>query len=493
MQTCFASRNRILLACVLGILTTGAVIHSTSAQSRESTVVLAHSEDSGCQLDGITVTAVLGQRPGLSDTLPGAPTNRILYYANPQDGVITLTVLLTDTGEGCWLWSSPAFSRTVPFERYPVTSTPTLITYPVKSHSGPTATILITSSLWSTDSLRSRTILTFTQDLDPPSSTITAPSEVWGARVPLTWKAGDNESGIYSVTLWYSYTFPAGSSSGWEAYRAVAPRERTSGTLVFPPPVAFYSTSVSYAFATTARDYVGNEEATPPMVAEAEVLVHPAHLFMPLVVRNYRPLVNGSFDDGLNGWLTGKGPFNGHGNGVPQGVASFDGDDRALLGQPSASDGGIPVGYGHIAQTFTVDKRYLELQYYIITYDIVEGTDGYYDTFEVSVNLGPDEIEDAQRDDRGCSSTALNPEGALEVPSNGGLAFCGGRAGSASDAGQRWEFQDWKTVTLDLEEFQGQSITLYMAVWSREYKPPFWNNEAWYNTWVYVDEIKLRD
>jgi len=58
--------------------------------------------------------------------------------------------------------------------------------------------------------------------------------------------------------------------------------------------------------------------------------------------------------------------------------------------------------------------------------------------------------------------------------------------------GSLWD-SGWKTVTLDMSTFQGQNITLYLSVWSREYESQYYNNRAWYNTWAYVDNLNPQE
>jgi hypothetical protein len=214
---------------------------------------------------------------------------------------------------------------------------------------------------------------------------------------------------------------------------------------------------------------------------------HTMHL--PMVMRSYRPFVNGDFEQELIGWDVRRGPFSGHGSGLPQSVVVFDQGKRALLGKAgSLPPNSIPVGYGTIAQTFTLGKPYVRLQYWVFSYDKAKGEERYYDTLEVSVNRAPDQISDAERDSKGCASTLLNPQGTLTV-SGDGLVFCGGinRPGQ----GTLWDTQGWKTVTLDLSAFHGSNITLYFTMWSREYKSPNYNDQGWFNTWAYVDNVQL--
>ncbi|MBN1178051.1 MAG: hypothetical protein JXD18_02495 [Anaerolineae bacterium] len=317
---------------------------------------------------------------------------------------------------------------------------------------------------------------TFVVDVTPPESAAVAPPRVATGTVPVTWTASDTWSEVISTTLWYKK-----GAGDWTPY---VTRMADAGTFDFDPPVG----EGLYLFATTAEDRLGNVEAAPT-VSETETYVGPFRLFLPLAVRDYRPLANGDFEAGLAGWQTGRGPFAGHGSGMPQTAVRFDGSQRALLGDPAAANGAIRVGYGYVAQTFTVDAPLLQLQYRVLSYDIVKGDTHYYDTFEVSVDRPPDQVTDAQRDARGCTSTALNPSG-TRVVTDAGLVFCGGRAGTSADVGTVWDL-GWRTVTLDLSAFEGQNVTLYFAIWSREYNAAFYNDQAWYNTWAYVDNVTL--
>ncbi|MFQ5578161.1 MAG: right-handed parallel beta-helix repeat-containing protein [Anaerolineae bacterium] len=215
--------------------------------------------------------------------------------------------------------------------------------------------------------------------------------------------------------------------------------------------------------------------------------------YLPLVRRNHSHLINGDFEAGdFSGWNAGQSPFQGHGSGLPQAVLQFEGSLTARLGDPAFQDDAIPIGSGYIAQTFTVDQRYLQLRYRVQTYDIVLGQLGYADTFEVSLNTPPNQITDGERNSRGCNSEAaiLNPEGVLQPAT--GLVFCGGYFGFGSDVGTLRDL-GWKTVTLDLQNFQGGNVTLYFALWSREYQGDFYDDRGFYNTWVYIDDVQLSD
>jgi len=282
----------------------------------------------------------------------------------------------------------------------------------------------------------------------PTDVTISAPGHISETEFLVSWSANDAASGVVTYTVEYSGT----AYTDWQPW--LPSTTVTSDTFTAP------ATETDYILRVTAYDHVDNSAQ-----AQTMTYVGPYHVYLPVVARNYCPLVNGDFEDELRGWNAGQGPLSGHGSGLPQSVVVFNGGHRALLGEPSASDDAIPVGYGTIAQTFTLDKPYVQLQYWVFSYDIARGSQYYYDTFEVSVNRSPDQISNAERDSRGCASTVLNPEGTLTV-SGDGLVFCGGRPGT-SGQGTPWDTGAWKSVTLDMSAFQGTNITLFFAIWSR--------------------------
>jgi hypothetical protein len=214
--------------------------------------------------------------------------------------------------------------------------------------------------------------------------------------------------------------------------------------------------------------------------------------YFPIILKDFAYFTNGDFEtNSFYGWNTERGPFQGHGSGLLQAVVTFENSKNARLGYPLSRNGAIPVGYGVISQTFTLEERYLQIRYRVLTYDIVKGQFGYVDTFEVSLNTPPSQIRNSERDSRGCdneSSGILNPKGML-TPTNDGLILCGGYSGSSADVGTLRDL-GWNTVTLDLRSFQNQSVMLYFALWSREYTAPYRDDKAFYNTWVYIDNVR---
>jgi hypothetical protein len=242
--------------------------------------------------------------------------------------------------------------------------------------------------------------------------------------------------------------------------------------------------------ASRAADSSPGEPVRSPIVLAAPALQAGGTYtqFMPLVARSYGALVNGSFEQGLAGWKTERGPFQGYGSGLPSSAVALSSGHAALLGSTSGTNGTILVGYGTLYQPFVVRERYLRFRYWVYSHDVAYSNGRYYDTFEVSINRRLPDIVDVERNSRGCSGAALNPQGLLAVPANG-LVFCGGQPGIRGGNVSPWDTGGWRTVTLDLNAYSGQWVTLFLGLWSREYALPYIADQAWHNTWAYVDDV----
>jgi hypothetical protein len=215
-------------------------------------------------------------------------------------------------------------------------------------------------------------------------------------------------------------------------------------------------------------------------------------LLLPVVMNEPPTLRNGDFSSGFEFWTTGRGAFEGHGSGFNPQVANWNNRSlAALIGSPAYQNG----GYGYISQRFVVTQSYLKLDYELHTFDVYKQSENYYDTFEVSINQHPSLITTSDRDTR-CNAN-LNPVGSPPVtaPSDGGLVFCGGGIPPMPNPPVERIYPEGtsRTVILDLQAFQSQVITLYLALWSREYSDPYWDNGAYYNSWVYMTNFVLSD
>jgi hypothetical protein len=126
----------------------------------------------------------------------------------------------------------------------------------------------------------------------------------------------------------------------------------------------------------------------------------------------------------------------------------------------------------------------MTIWYRIRTHDLVWGTatNKYYDSFEIYIN-----------DVNWSEANSPNPADAwrktrcrdnLGVPdtSNDGLVFCDGNPSDSTGTGPAKDLL-WRKVELDLSQFKGEEITLYIATFNRV--------DGWYNTWTYVDDISV--
>jgi hypothetical protein len=177
---------------------------------------------------------------------------------------------------------------------------------------------------------------------------------------------------------------------------------------------------------------------------------------------------NGGFDQGLASWTTGGvlGASWVSDGGYPSGGGA------ALLGSPAwnaACLGGIPVGNGYIAQTISVPNLpnpTLTFSYHIYTQDWTGSVDlstaPPFDYFGVYA--------------LGAGMSGLNDASHL---------FYDGNTIQANGTGCTTPYDmGWKSSPpLSLSQFEGQTVTLYFAVWN--------GSDNDYNTYVYVDDVAV--
>lgn len=235
-----------------------------------------------CSFDSVTVTADPGSTPGISDTLPGDPGSRIVYFSEPvSSGVITVAVSLTNPTTSCFLWASPAFSMTD--QRQVTLTLPALrteMTFTVGRHHGPAVTAVLTSSKNITGSISPpHQVITLNLVLDntPPTSTARSPIVHYGlGPISVSWEAGDAGSGVATARLYY--VPPTGT--GW----------LDSGLIQAGMAGRFYFTPTrfgTYTFTTRADDNVGNREA---LSDKAWTLVNQVYIYLPSVLRDFPPV-----------------------------------------------------------------------------------------------------------------------------------------------------------------------------------------------------------
>lgn len=194
---------------------------------------------------------------------------------------------------------------------------------------------------------------------------------------------------------------------------------------------------------------------------------------------------NGDFENGWADWE--------HGGELAQTIVAdptraHHGNKVALLGNAGYNNlGGVPVGNGHIWHTFGVPDTgtpRLTIWYRIYTHDRIWGdsTNKYWDSFEIYINNvnwqqanDPDPNDPLRR--RLCRNNPGKPD-----TSRAGLVLCDGNPGDETGIEPPLDL-GWRSVTLDLTLLKGQDINLYLANFNR--------HDGWYNTWTYVDHIRM--
>lgn len=235
-------------------------------------------------------------------------------------------------------------------------------------------------------------------------------------------------------------------------------------------------------FEAWAQDKIGN--VSNPI--RQQVRVVPYRIYLPILLRNYAPFINGGFEDALIGWQT-NGQMSVSTVDTPTTPAAslrsarLGGDDQVY------ADGQVPTGYGAAWQSFSVPNTSapkMIVRYRVRTHDAMVGTTKYYDDFELSIDRAPVDVTDSERDALGCrSTTPLSSTFTAPVPAAGGLAVCDGNRGTPTKLPTLYD-TDWRTVTLDLSQVKAKgNITVYLANWNR--------NDRFWNTWTYVDSIEL--
>ena len=225
----------------------------------------------------------------------------------------------------------------------------------------------------------------------------------------------------------------------------------------------------NYTFEVTATDAAGN----PSTPATDTTRVGYYYLYLPITLRNYDPLTNGSFEGGLRSWTVSQSP-------LPVSVvtsvaerptgstAPADGDQAVVLGNPAyaCSSSGVPLGYAGIEQTIVVadDATNLVFNYIIYTQDAMPVQDAeYFDRFEVYIN------------------TTLKFADGNTV--NAGLDCSVWRRIPGPENPRHSATSGWATEEIDLTPYRGQSITIRFRNYSRF--------DHWFNTYTYVDNVHI--
>jgi len=419
--------------------------------------------------DDLIQAVVISSTLPFSDTRPGGAISRTVYFSNTMAGVITLTFEISGTPT-LTLTAGAAFSNTLAWVYTSTSSTMPWsqeVTYSVATEHETQPNIVYTA----TDGVQTTTVvITYVRDITAPVAPM--------LRSPFS----DTITNATTITFCWGRATD-GDGSGVAGYNL-----KLDGT-VFTISNTYSATVLSdgtYTWTVRAYDSVGNYGG---YATERALIVDTRKwIYLPLVLRNYAPFANGSFENGWNPW--------GHDGELRQSLTQDDhapdaeGQWSVLLGDPGYRNlGGVPVGSGRIWQTFSVprsDNPEIIIWYRIYTHDVVWGahTSKYYDSFEIYIK--DVDWSEANNPDPGDTWRKTRCRDSLGVPdaNNSGLVFCDGNDFNPSNEGPAKDL-DWRSVTLNLKEFEGQNITLYLAIFNRV--------DGWYNTWIYIDDIQLTD
>ncbi|MDW7990870.1 MAG: Ig-like domain-containing protein, partial [Anaerolineae bacterium] len=290
-------------------------------------------------------------------------------------------------------------------------------------------------------------------DLSPPQVTVTAPAQIPTGTFVVSWSADDGAgSGVAFYTV--AYREDDGSWQTWIPMTTTTSATFVSGTLEH-----------TYVFSVTATDGVGHRGT-----GTATTKVAKWRAYIPLVLRNYRPFVNGSFEEGLSGWTVIQNPLP---VSVVDQVAErtggttspADGSRILLLGNPDYPCFNVPLGHAAVEQTFVVPQNAISLtfQYIIWTQDGSPVNTYSYDLFEVFLN------NERKFDDTNRVNTGLGCAKWWRVP--------------GPDNPRNNATSGWARASIDLMPYRGQTVTLSFRLYSR--------HDQWYNTYVYIDDVRV--
>jgi hypothetical protein len=200
-----------------------------------------------------------------------------------------------------------------------------------------------------------------------------------------------------------------------------------------------------------------------PLYIEAQESINQANIWLPVIYKNYRPFVNGDFEQGDSGWILEN-------QGLPAQVITSSqgetiGSHSLLLGNPNYPCTSVPIGYAEASQTFAVPSVpngvSIELRFKYVIYT----QDSTYDYFEVYIN---DESPSAFKD-RNMINEGLSCNTWFRVP--------------GPDNPRGGQTSGWATGSVDLFAYRGELITV-----------SFQNHNTiddTFNTYTYLDDVEI--
>lgn len=261
--------------------------------------------------------------------------------------------------------------------------------------------------------------------------------------------------------------------TGWDITYAITSSPGT--TIWVPIPVASGVTlplTISLRTPYTAKSGLYTSTITMTLlfpstsVSETiyeETYIHNRFIYLPLVLRNYAPFRNGSFENDLSGWTVPAGaklPVNVVNVVKKDNTEPSNGEKMALLGDPDYPCASVPLGYAAVEQTFVVPTNTsLMFDYIIWSQDASLNKD--YDRFEVYI------------------WKAGTPMPAIPVHYDGNMIAEGG----GCNVWRRVPAENWKSHSIEMTDYYEQMVTVSFRVYNRQ--------DNWYNTYAYLDNVHL--
>ncbi len=266
--------------------------------------------------------------------------------------------------------------------------------------------------------------------------------------------------------------------AGWGITYATTTRSDT--TIWMPRSLPSSSTlpltiSLSSPFTATSRLYTSTITVT---LLSSPVVEFPVYeltyirerfIYLPLVLRNYTPFRNGSFENGekgLSGWTVPdetKLPVAVVNSAERDNTEPSEGERMLLLGNPKYPCSGVPQGYAAAEQKFVVPTNAISVTFDYVIWMQDVSLDETYDRFEVYLWKDGDPMpETPEHDDGNMVTEGVGCDKWWRVPP---------------------EESEWKEGSVDLKKYQGQMVNLSFRVYNRQ--------DNWYNTYTYVDNVRI--
>jgi len=249
-----------------------------------------------------------------------------------------------------------------------------------------------------------------------------------------------------TATVTLTITATATLSTTVTATMSATPTDTPTSTATSTPT----ATPTHTATPTPTPTYTATPTPTPTYTPTITPTPTPRPVYLPLLLRRIRPLLNGGFESGVF-----QPTWEPAGNLPAEIVAGqpHEGQYAALLGNPNYNNaGGCPTGEASISQVIVVptDERvFLRFWYRIYSYDTLD-----FDYFAVYLQ-----------------------------PESGGVEEKAWFDGRIHWDNSLWN-SGWREGVVLLDRYRGQRVRVSL-------RNVMSNTDGWYNTWTLVDDVSV--